>query len=1098
VHFAPPSPLNKTFVIPSYGAVTAGLSFLNVSGLDTFTNITLLDPTGDYSFTTGIGMDAFNASVGIYVEVDPVDGGMVQGGSLREDFSLDLSLRDVHFLLRLLLAVDKNSMSHLTVYQMFSESNATDSSSSLPCALSTLVDVNATSLSALLHLKSLRLSTPPSMDPSTLESELDHLVDDLLLLFVSDYNELVTDMFYGLLQGPVRDMLNGFLAEIVEAAEDASCPATPQNLNQSFVHFDESELVETLDTLINEQFGTEGVNEALQCTAEFIAASGALDGTLFEFSEPDLGIYVAVKDLTFGEIGNFYEFQMFVPEIDHYKMRNDIGFGTCSGKGDVHDENCHPFQVGVTVDVQYDKGGIKDSLNVSFAVGDLLMHLGTSVMLDKNAFAALTIPSLGNNQCLLSAFQDVSLYTSAAHLGAFEAQLHARLHSSADGDGEERHLDRVFNNTSLVEIALQEVLVVVQNMFNSATQDALYGAPYLCAGDPIPSPDDSTTATPLWKSGIAMILYVALVLLAFFVYAQKYRGRRPTAASKGKDPLDPSDPSEPLLLDMNDPTRGTTLDTAPASNELNMRETSIWEEWEDSLMWDKSVPCFIRFAIPMVLIGTMALFLASNLGVGAGVSMKLLLGGGQTIEPPPLFSFSLGNSVHDMWAAGVYPLSMMIALFSGVWPYTKLMLMLFAWMSPKSMCSISKRETLLMWLDALGKYSLVDAYVLVLMMVAFRFHIDLSNESVVVDVLVTPQFGFYGFLLGTMISLAMGHIVLAFHRHAVADYAIPMGGRSESLMGHVFVSQDGRRFKLSYTAKILSVLTIVAAIILLGIGVCTDSFNFLFKGAAGLVLGDKAETSYSLLSLGEQIPLSVEDPDDFGIRWIEITYYVFALGMPFGCLGVMAAMFVVPLTTRSASRLYVLAEVANAWSAMEVFVISVVAALLEIEQFAGFIIGDKCDGINKILEAFLDKPLHGDDKCFDVVATLGPESWYLFTGAALSSLVSFALLRLGHIALEDRYEKVGGGGDEADGLGEKGQFKKNFVNVLYASRLKGLFYVDVGGRTVSLIRETEDKVGRAWGAVGGQEGEEGEDGEDGEDGGGIYASSMIRGPRGKM
>jgi hypothetical protein len=98
-----------------------------------------------------------------------------------------------------------------------------------------------------------------------------------------------------------------------------------------------------------------------------------------------------------------------------------------------------------------------------------------------------------------------------------------------------------------------------------------------------------------------------------------------------------------------------------------------------------------------------------------------------------------------------------------------------------------------MWFDALGKYSLVDAYVLVLMMVAFRFHISLQEDSIVADVLVTPEWGFYGFLLATMSSLALGHIILAFHRHAVADYIIPELSESESLMSHVFSTKEGGR-----------------------------------------------------------------------------------------------------------------------------------------------------------------------------------------------------------------------------------------------------------------------------------------------------------------
>ena len=59
-----------------------------------------------------------------------------------------------------------------------------------------------------------------------------------------------------------------------------------------------------------------------------------------------------------------------------------------------------------------------------------------------------------------------------------------------------------------------------------------------------------------------------------------------------------------------------------------------------------------------------------------------------------------------------------------------------------------RRGRLLLWVEALGKWSLIDAFVLVMMMVAFKFHISLSEvtswpimppTAAVVDVLVNPK-----------------------------------------------------------------------------------------------------------------------------------------------------------------------------------------------------------------------------------------------------------------------------------------------------------------------------------------------------------------------
>ena len=92
--------------------------------------------------------------------------------------------------------------------------------------------------------------------------------------------------------------------------------------------------------------------------------------------------------------------------------------------------------------------------------------------------------------------------------------------------------------------------------------------------------------------------------------------------------------------------------------------------------------------------------------------------------------------------------------------------------------------------------------------------------------------------------------------------------------------------------------------------------------------------------------------------------------MPFAVLLAMLLLWLVPLTLSAQRSMFVLAEVLNAWSALDVFCIAIAAALLEIQQFAAFIVGDSCDGINEVLK-MIDAPgLEGDDKCFDVVATL--------------------------------------------------------------------------------------------------------------------------------
>ena len=387
-----------------------------------------------------------------------------------------------------------------------------------------------------------------------------------------------------------------------------------------------------------------------------------------------------------------------------------------------------------------------------------------------------------------------------------------------------------------------------------------------------------------------------------------------------------------------------------------------------SLMFQKSIPNILRIFVPITIIGTITVFIVSNMSTGASVDLVLSSSDNESIDLPGVFTFSLGKTVSEMYEAGVYSLMMLVLVFSGIWPYVKLLLMLFSWVTPDTLFSLKKRENLLIWLDALGKFSLVDSFVLVLMLVSFRFHFDVSGVGSI-DAFVTPTFGFYTFLFATVMSLVIGHGVTFLHRHSTSpNNATLSSGPRESIRCHIYQERflGGRYLQLSILFQVIWVMLTLLSISLMGIGVTIKSFIFEFKGLAGVALGEKSTASYSLVSLGSSIPHSVRDPDDIGVQLIRITYYFFALIMPFACIGVIMILYFVPMKLRTQRLFFMIAEICNAWSAIEVFLISVIASLLELSQFADFIVGDRCNFINKVLERYFDDILNGQDTCFDV------------------------------------------------------------------------------------------------------------------------------------
>ena len=136
--------------------------------------------------------------------------------------------------------------------------------------------------------------------------------------------------------------------------------------------------------------------------------------------------------------------------------------------------------------------------------------------------------------------------------------------------------------------------------------------------------------------------------------------------------------------------------------------------------------------------------------------------------------------------------------------------------------------------------------------------------------------------------------------------------------------------------------------------------------------------------------------DDAGIWWVTLIYFFFCVVSPLVMICIAAFLWL-DLLQRSMQRtVLVVVEIMNAWSALEVFVVTVLSALLQVQQFAAFIVGDVCDGINKVLEKNFDEQLEGDNKCLEVVAELAGYFWYMLVAALSLMLVS---LTTGHYAV---------------------------------------------------------------------------------------------------
>ena len=427
-----------------------------------------------------------------------------------------------------------------------------------------------------------------------------------------------------------------------------------------------------------------------------------------------------------------------------------------------------------------------------------------------------------------------------------------------------------------------------------------------------------------------------------------------------------------------------------------------------SLFLNPRVPIFFRIFIPMAILFSIALFISSNSGTGA--SVYIVFNVGRRIKPPSLFDFSLVNSVHDMWLAGSEVLSTVVAVFSGVWPYLKLVLMLISFMLPTSILSHKRREKILLILDATGKFSILDSYVMIMMMVAFHFHVEvpLSDQSkakngALVDIFCLAAYGFITLIIGTLISLFLSHVITHLHRNLDEHPDQNKGERAENYKSIMSFAKNKCISDTPFRIFISSMIFVTLGLVI--IGSVTKSFSFYFHGLAGYALNlldYEDHRDFSIIRLGLDVRDVYENPDAPEIIFTQFIYFFTILAIPIAFLVILIILWFVPMPRKAQKFLYSIAEILNAWSCIDVFVIALLAGVLQIAQFAKFMVGDKCDSIDPIIHKYFSNTLDGHDSCFEVQTYLSEGSWLFFSAAITFFIASFVILKVCRNALNER------------------------------------------------------------------------------------------------
>lgn len=936
--------------------------------------------------------------------------------------------------------------------------------------------VNITSLNVQSNVQSITVSNFGGDRKSSANGELNedldtgimNLMNNALILCLSDYQELIQSVISASLQGPLRHAMNVEINAILQrnkpppdafygieglSEDDIDVRNLKRKGDDLVINWAEFEPL-LLYRNISSHITSEDINSYIEClmyTSNQTISLVNSDKAAEPGSENSLQI---TSDLSLSGLDSIYQFSAFEPySIKMVDKAHDLltgaGIGFCQG-----DDR-------KTLDLRYNAQSspkINSAFNsATLSLGNLFVGFEIALELLMGTYRSVQLDTLAKPGCAISIFQKMGL--ESLSFGITEAFLDVEY-----GNGSMRALGQNQQVLDLT-VAVQKLLKMVKSPGSILQINNILGqyseySKALCADEASVSVKDKYQAErddsniSFIVIMVCMIFGVISVLLASFLFKQ-----RSTALSGSNDYQLAT--STDLDLRVKESTQ---------SNEKKVKNNSTV-----ALCYNDQLSLTVRISLPLFIIANIALFVYSNICMDAVAVLVTLSSGTFSSIPEPVLKFGLLGTIVSMWEAKVYLLSILVAFLSGLWPYIKLFSLLACYVTPppglpltpsdqqsepsccqNSCCqnsmTVKRRNNILRAVECLGKWGLLDFYVMVLMMCAFHFNMQMqmsndpssSSSPLLIEVLVKPNFGFFSFLLATMLSHAISHIMLACHRHAVfmdttrscettstgnndlasvSTAGSRMAGYTDSptslseesyrvidveylvFCGHFPQSDecismrtysDGidetpapfksaanyTKIKISDFGKTFLFFNLIQLVGLI-IGVTLlFSFSFQFEGLVGYMLENQGKgkniVDYSFFTVGmhmqEAAGVGKGNPWRGGLRpqiiVMQICYYTFGLVAPLLLLLALIRIWYLPLSRSKLEKNLITVDILGAWTALDVFCLSVAAALLEIRQFAAFIVGDHCQDIDSFTKYLMPVQAGKPMLCFDVITTL--------------------------------------------------------------------------------------------------------------------------------
>lgn len=186
------------------------------------------------------------------------------------------------------------------------------------------------------------------------------------------------------------------------------------------------------------------------------------------------------------------------------------------------------------------------------------------------------------------------------------------------------------------------------------------------------------------------------------------------------------------------------------------------------------LPRHVRILVPIAIFATIVIQLIGHLAILSYVDIEGQVAG-QSFTIRKFLVFKFVEASLRSYRNGGSEMAILLFVFTGIWPYLKLLTCFVLWFVSPERVSVSTRGSVFLWLDVFAKLSMVDILATLLAVAALLVYVGgaserkLSNgEFFATRVIIVPCAGFYCIVIAQRLTRISSAYLLNWHEQIIS------------------------------------------------------------------------------------------------------------------------------------------------------------------------------------------------------------------------------------------------------------------------------------------------------------------------------------------